>query len=154
ITLERIQLPWLHSAQWLGFSGGDPTGRFKAKSAYMRTGFPDDQIAAIYRAMTRTDYNYPYAEMMITSYGGAINTGAPIATVVHARDSILKLHYIVFWAGSTDDASNINWIRELYQDTYSGSGGVPVRNAVTGGCYVNYPDVDLSDPAWNTSGVP
>jgi FAD/FMN-containing dehydrogenase len=31
---------------------------------------------------------------------------------------------------------------------------VPVPNAVTDGCYVNFPDIDLSDPAFNRSGVP
>ncbi|MDW4911452.1 BBE domain-containing protein, partial [Streptomyces sp. ADMS] len=31
--------------------------------------------------------------------------------------------------------------------------GVPVPNAVTDGCYVNYPDADLSDPQRNRSGV-
>ena len=33
-------------------------------------------------------------------------------------------------------------------------GGVPVPDANTDGSYINYPDVDLADPAWNTSGVP
>ncbi|MDW4910073.1 BBE domain-containing protein, partial [Streptomyces sp. ADMS] len=32
--------------------------------------------------------------------------------------------------------------------------GVPVPNAVTDGCYVNYPDIDLHDPAYNKSQVP
>ncbi len=26
--------------------------------------------------------------------------------------------------------------------------------ATNGGAYINYPDVDLADPRWNTSGVP
>ena len=29
-----------------------------------------------------------------------------------------------------------------------------VPNAVTDGCYINYADGDLTDPAWNRSGVP
>jgi FAD/FMN-containing dehydrogenase len=29
-----------------------------------------------------------------------------------------------------------------------------VPGEVVDGCYVNYPDADLSDPMWNTSGVP
>ena len=153
-TQVRVRLPWLHAAQWMGFFGGDPTVRFKAKSAYMRTAFPADQIAAIYRAMTRTDYQHPYAMIMLTSYGGHINTVPPTATAVPSRDSVIKLHYIVFWADPTDDERHIAWIRDLYQDVYAATGGVPVPNQVTDGCYVNYADTDLSDPARNTSGVP
>lgn len=38
----------------------------------------------------------------------------------------------------------------MYRDT----GGVPVPGEVSDGSYINYPDVDLTDPAWNTSGTP
>jgi aclacinomycin oxidase len=31
---------------------------------------------------------------------------------------------------------------------------VPVPNEYNDGSYINYPDADLADPAWNTSGVP
>ncbi|GLY87321.1 BBE domain-containing protein [Actinoallomurus iriomotensis] len=31
---------------------------------------------------------------------------------------------------------------------------MPVPGEVSDGSYVNYPDTDLADPAWNTSGVP
>jgi FAD/FMN-containing dehydrogenase len=151
---QRVKLPWLHAAQWMGFFGGDPTVRWKAKSAYLRRGFPADQIAALYRAMTRTDYQHPFAMVMLTSYGGAINTVPPTATAVPSRDSVIKLHYIVFWADPSDDERHIAWIRDLYEDVYAATGGVPVPNELTDGCYVNYADADLSDPARNTSGVP
>ncbi|WP_240667654.1 BBE domain-containing protein [Streptomyces luteoverticillatus] len=36
---------------------------------------------------------------------------------------------------------------------YAPTGGVPVPNDVTNGCYVNYPDTDLDDPAYNSSGL-
>ncbi|MFC9584775.1 BBE domain-containing protein [Streptomyces yangpuensis] len=29
-----------------------------------------------------------------------------------------------------------------------------MTGGVTDGCYINYPDTDLADPALNTSGVP
>jgi aclacinomycin oxidase len=45
------------------------------------------------------------------------------------------------------------WVREFYRDLYAGTGGVPISNEVTDGCFVNYADVDLADPAWNSSGV-
>jgi FAD/FMN-containing dehydrogenase len=34
------------------------------------------------------------------------------------------------------------------------TGGVPVPNDANEGSYINYPDVDLADPEWSTSGVP
>jgi aclacinomycin oxidase len=37
---------------------------------------------------------------------------------------------------------------------YADTGGVPVPGEVNDGSYINYPDADLVDPAWNTSGVP
>lgn len=36
---------------------------------------------------------------------------------------------------------------------YLVSDRVPVPNDRTGGCYVNWPDVDLLDPQWNQSGT-
>lgn len=42
----------------------------------------------------------------------------------------------------------------FYRDLFADSGGVPVPGVAYGGALINHPDVDLSDPAWNTSGVP
>jgi FAD/FMN-containing dehydrogenase len=70
---------------------------------------------------------------------------------VAQRDSVLKLHYVTFWTNEDEDAKHISWIREFYRDVYADTGGVPVPNALTDGCFINYADVDLGDPAWNTS---
>ncbi len=48
----------------------------------------------------------------------------------------------------------MTWIRDFYRDVYRDTGGVPVPNDVSDGSYINYPDNDLADPAWNTSRVP
>jgi aclacinomycin oxidase len=48
----------------------------------------------------------------------------------------------------------VAWVRGLYRDVYAATGGVPVPDEVNDGSYINYPDTDLADPAWNTSGVP
>jgi hypothetical protein len=42
----------------------------------------------------------------------------------------------------------------VYADVYRDTGGVPAPNATNAGSYINYPDVDLADPAYNKSGVP
>lgn len=153
-VLERRHLPWLHAVEWPGFTGGrNTTLRFKIKSAYLRQGFTDPQIAAMYHHLTRTDFQNPGALLLLTTYGGKINTVPSDATVVPQRSSIMKPQFIVSWTDPNADAQNIEWVRELYRDVFADTGGVPVPNALTDGCYVNYADGDLSDPAWNTSGV-
>jgi FAD/FMN-containing dehydrogenase len=49
-------LPWLQAAQTSNGSG--PNRRGKYKSAYMKTEFPDDQIQAIYGALTDAAYSH------------------------------------------------------------------------------------------------
>lgn len=153
-TREHRQLPWWHSTGWPGLFAGDPTGRADFKSAYLRKNFTDAQVAAFYRHLSRTDFQNPVASVLIASYGGQTNTVASDATAVSHRDSIMKLLYLVAWRNATEDAPNVQWIREFYRDVYADTGGVPVPNNVTDGCFVNYADIDLGDPQWNASGVP
>ncbi|MEJ8641995.1 BBE domain-containing protein [Streptomyces sp. MS1.HAVA.3] len=148
------RLPWLHGTKWPGFAGGDPTLRFEDKSAYMRKGFPKSQLDAIHRQLTRTDYANSAALLLIAGYGGRINSVPSEATAVPQRDSVLKLQFLAFWNDPAEDDKHVGWVREFYQDVYSGSGGVPVPGRVTDGCFVNYADKDLSDPRHNKSGVP
>jgi FAD/FMN-containing dehydrogenase len=153
-VVEDRRLPWLHATtQWPGFTATDVSTRFKAKSAYMRRGFTEAQLDAFHRHLTRADHHHPVSLVMITAYGGRINTVAPSATAVAQRDSIIKLHYVSFWTDEADDDANIGWLREFYRDVYAATGGVPVPDELTDGCFVNYADVDLNDPALNTSGV-
>ncbi len=151
---EHRKLPWWHATNWPGLFGGAPTGRADFKSAYLRTNFTDAQVAAFYRHLTRSDFQNPVALVQIASYGGRTNTIPPDATAVSHRDSIIKLHFLVAWGNEVDDAANLAWLREFYRDVFANTGGVPVPNDVTDGCFINYADIDLSDPAWNTSGVP
>jgi hypothetical protein len=46
------------------------------------------------------------------------------------------------------------WVRRFYRDLFADTGGVPVPGQVSSGASINRPDVDLADPAWNTSGCP
>lgn len=151
---DHRRLPWFHSTTWRAMFGGDATGRADFKSAYLRTGFPDSHIAAFYHHLTRTDYANPAALVEVSSYGGRTNTLSPSATAVPQRDSVMKTMHLVAWGDETDDAGHLRWIREFYREVHAATGGVPVPNAVTDGCYINYADIDLNDPAWNTSGLP
>ncbi|MCX4977861.1 FAD-binding oxidoreductase [Streptomyces sp. NBC_00620] len=148
-----IRLPWLQATQWQGLSGGDPCRRFEIKSAYMRTGFTDQHLGSIHRHLTRTDYLNPSALLVIAGYGGRVNTVAPKDTAVPQRDSILKLQYVAYWEEPTDDTRHVNWVRDFYRDVHADTGGVPAPGPTTDGCFVNYPDKDLDDPRWNTSGL-
>jgi len=147
-----MRRPWLHALQWDGFSPANPTVmRFKIKSAHMRTGFPATQVAALYRNLTAKDNTNETNIVLVSSYGGQINAVAPTATATAARDSIMELQYIALWEDEANDESNISWVRKTYADVYAETGGVPVRNDVTGGCYIGYPDADLGNRDWNTS---
>ncbi|MEU7580463.1 FAD-binding oxidoreductase [Streptomyces sp. NPDC041068] len=148
------RLPFLHATKWPGFAGGDPTLRFEDKSAYMRASFPDDQLTAMYKHLTRTDYSNPAALLLIAAYGGRINAVDADATAVAQRDSVMKLQYLAFWQDASEDDKHLAWVREFYRDVYAATGGVPAPGRVTDGCFVNYADIDLSDPDHNTSGVP
>jgi hypothetical protein len=59
------------------------------------------------------------------------------------RSSIMKLQYQTYWTSPGDDEVNLGWINGFYDSVYAASGGVPVSNRVSDGCFINYPDVDL-----------
>jgi berberine-like enzyme len=136
-----VELPWLQAAQTLNTTG--PNQRSKHKSAYLNVPFPGDQVQAMYAALTSTGFSNPAAEVQIDSYGGQVNAVAADATAVAQRSSIMKLQYHTSWAQPADDAANLTWINGCYSSVYSATGGVPLPNGVTDGCYVNYPDTDL-----------
>jgi hypothetical protein len=140
-------LPWLQATQWLNGSGKNQRGKYK--SAYMKAPFPEDQIQAIHSALTDAHYTNPQALLQVDSYGCRVNALAPDATAVAQRSSIMKLQYQTYWAQPEDDEVNLRWINGFYTSVYSATGGVPVSNHVTDGCFINYPDVDLG-PSWPT----
>ncbi|MGA4948028.1 FAD-binding oxidoreductase [Streptomyces lydicamycinicus] len=173
------RLPWLTATQTLNGSGDNQCGKYK--SAYMRRGFTEAQLDAIYDHLSTEDYDNPQALLQVDSYGGAINLPDSGATAVHQRSSVLKLQYQTYWSwdqdanhdGVTDHldaeidpaiaAPHLRWIREFYRDVYRDTGGVPTLaptggpaggqpEPMTDGCYINYPDTDLDDPEWNRSG--
>jgi hypothetical protein len=152
-TRTQQRMPWLAAA--LRGPGEDPgRWRLKAKAAYLRRAFTDRQIDVAYRHLTRDDRDVFSGALSLNSYGGQVNAVPPEATAAAQRDSILKLFYLTAWADPSDDARHIEWLRDFYRDMYADTGGVPVPGEVSDGSFINYPDADLADPAWNTSGVP
>ncbi|GAB3451165.1 BBE domain-containing protein [Streptomonospora sediminis] len=131
----------------------DESGKYK--SAYMRSPLPQNQIDAAWWYLTHAPRGVSNAVVQIDSYGAAINA-PPRDTAVAQRDSIMKLQHQVYWLHDQDPQLHLEWIRRLYQDMYGdaqGRPGVPVPGEITDGCYINYPDVDLSNPEWNRSNI-
>lgn len=155
IVDTRGTMPWLHRMTWPGTGeAGDATARrYKNKAAYLRKSFTDQQLAAIHRNLTGSTGN-ERSGMLLIGYGGQVRAVAPEATAVAQRDVVMKAVYYTTWADAADDASSLAWVRGFYRDVYARTGGVPVPGEVDDGSYINYPDVDLIDPEWNTSGVP
>ena len=147
--------PWLTHALASGLNG--ESGRYKQKSAYLRKRFTDEQAAISYRHLVDTPAPAGAQEapmLWLLSYGGAVNAVHPDATAMPQRDSILKAIFLTQWTDPTADDDGIRRVREYYRDMYASTGGVPVPDDASDGCYINYPDVDMADPEWNTSGVP
>ncbi len=151
------RLPWLHSVRLLGTSNPtltDPTLRGHHKSAYLRRNVTTAQAASMYRHLTRTDHENPASMVVLLSYGGKINTVDAGDTASAQRDSIFKGLFQSFWPDADGDDANIGWTRDVYGEVFSATGGYPVPGAATDGCYINYPDADITDPQVNTTGVP
>lgn len=151
---QRV-VPWL--SEWLpSYSWpNDPRGRYKHKAGLLRSCYTDRQLAAIYRHLADDGYQNPTAGLVLTGYGGRVNAVSPDATAIAQRDCILKASYTAgVWQSPDEDDTHIGWVRRYYRDVYADTGGVPVPDQTNHGSYIGYPDVDLADPAWNTSGVP
>ncbi|GHI08158.1 isoquinoline biosynthesis protein [Streptomyces cellostaticus] len=172
------RLSWLTATQNFNDSGPSRCGKYK--SAYHTAHFTDRQLDVLFEHLT-TEYKNEDALLQVDSYGGRINDVDPFDTAVPQRSSVLKLQYQTYWTWGKDAnrdgafdyqdaladpgiaAPHLAWIRGFYQDMYAETGGVPVMPTPelpeiphTDGCYVNYPDVDLSDPEFNdpTEGQP
>ncbi|WP_354598266.1 BBE domain-containing protein [Streptomyces sp. JL1001] len=155
-TVRRTSLPWLAASQYLAVPETGPAAiglRCKVKSADLRAPHRPEQLAALHRHLTRDDYRGTYAAVEYIAYGGRVNAVPSEATAI-PRGALLKTFYMVTWKDPAEDDRHLRWIRELYRDVHRATGGVPVPDEVNTGAYINYADVDLADPEWNTSGVP
>ncbi|TCO42178.1 FAD/FMN-containing dehydrogenase [Kribbella antiqua] len=146
--------PFLHTTFERSIAESPSPGRNKWKAGYLRKGYRDEQLVTIHKAMTDTSYSAPDLSVLFVPYGGKVNTVASDATATAQREVMCKMVATVGWSDPAEDAKHLAWIRKLYADIYRDTGGVPVPNEINGGSYINYPDVDLADPAYNKSGVP
>ncbi|MFI6393207.1 FAD-dependent oxidoreductase [Nonomuraea sp. NPDC050540] len=147
---QVARMPWYHAVSNQALNSDMESGRFKAKSAYLRRRFTDRQIGVAHDYLGTPG---PGGVLALFSYGGRVNATASDATALAERDSILKALYLGTWTEG-EGTQHLQWVRAFYQAMYRNTGGVPVPGGGNGGAYVNYADTDLADPALNTSGVP
>jgi aclacinomycin oxidase len=153
-TTNQTTMSWLDAAH-AGLYGGSASAlnRSKGKGAYLRRPYTNDQARLIYDRLS-SDANSGLGALVLYSYGGQINALRSDAGANPHRDSILLADLVTYWSDAATDDQHVAWARQFYADLYAGTGGVPAPGPATDGSYINYPDVDLADPAINTSGVP
>ncbi len=142
--IETRSLPWLFAVQTLDDNG--PNRRAKHKSALMNAPFPERQIGVLWDYLGRDTRRTIDAGLGVSAYGGRINAVDGAATANPHRSSIFMLQYSTYWDDPTEDDAHVAWIRDFYRAMYGERG--PYPDGVFDGCYVNYPDVDLTD--WQT----
>ncbi|MEW1544995.1 FAD-binding protein [Streptomyces tsukubensis] len=127
---------------------------FKSKAGLLRTAWTETQIRTLHRHLNRGGEEHQASAVYLSTLGGRINTVPAPATAIPHRDCLFSATYETSWWPGVSGDAQLAWVRELYRDVYADTGGVPVPGAANGGAYINYPDADLADPRWNTSGVP
>ncbi|MGW5311842.1 FAD-binding oxidoreductase [Nocardia thailandica] len=135
------------------YAAGMPGFRVKAKAAYLRRPLTDDQLATLHRYLADLRF-LGESQLEFLPFGGAVNSTAEEATAFPVRDSFMTMLIHAAWRAPQDDERHLAWARGLFGDVFASTGGVPVPGEDYGGCYINYPDPDIADPRWNTSGVP
>jgi hypothetical protein len=153
-VLDAGEGPFLHTTMQRSIAETPTPNRGKFKAAYLRKGYTDAQLLTIYQGLTDASYNGPGSSILLVPYGGKVNSVPSNATASAQRDVFGKMVLTAAWDNAADDEMNLGWARKVYSAIYKDTGGVPVPNAYNAGSYINYPDADLADPAYNKSGVP
>jgi FAD/FMN-containing dehydrogenase len=72
-------------------------------------------------------------EVLLDSYGGAINRVSPTATAFAHRDMRYSIQYVAYWSDTDWQGPSVRWLRSLER---------ALRPHVTGQKYINYIDSD------------
>ncbi|WP_234311784.1 FAD-binding oxidoreductase [Streptomyces griseus] len=143
--------PWLKVTLSPTYDHGIYT-RSKSKGAMIRKPWTDRQIGVMYKHLNNEGYYY--GQYYVASYGGKINDADPGDTAYHARGSIMRTWMSTYWADKADDEAQFKWVRDFYQELFADTGGMPLPGDRYEGTSINYADVDVRDPKWNTTGKP
>jgi hypothetical protein len=119
------------------FDGGEPNPDsvlMKAKSDYVTDPMTEQGILTLLDGLVKAPGEIA---VLCDTYGGAINKVAVDATAfVHRGNTRYVMQYYMQWDSADASNANIAVIRTLYTS---------MRPFVSGGSYVNYCDLDLSD---------
>lgn len=151
--LKARKLDWLTAVQNVNGIGQNQKGRYK--SAYQKGMFDSLQLKALWNCLRserakKDDIYQTQTVVQIQSYGGKINNPTT-ETSACQRDSILKWQPQSYWKDSQElspegvpyDKIHHDWLVRLYQLAFKS--GVPGgEDANFDGCYINYPDMDMT----------
>jgi FAD/FMN-containing dehydrogenase len=119
------------------FSGGPayPVVYMKAKSDYAAVPVSADGAMAFLTALTKQP---PGAvSVLCDAYGGAIADLADDATAfAHRKGTLYSVQYYASWADPAETPARLASVRAVYD---------ALHPHMSGGAYVNYPDLDLAD---------
>jgi FAD/FMN-containing dehydrogenase len=119
------------------FNGGEPTPDsvlMKGKSDYVTEAMTGQGISTLLDGLLKAPGEIA---VLCDTYGGAINNVAADATAfVHRGNTRYVMQYYMQWDSPGASDANIAMMRTLYAS---------MRPFVSGGCYVNYCDLDLGD---------
>jgi FAD binding domain/Berberine and berberine like len=114
------------------FGGPAPPTFFKAKSDYITSPLTDAGVTTLLGQLETT----PSVVAICDSYGGAINRVARDATAfAHRAGTLFCIQYFSEWTNAIETQTELGHIRTLY---------AAMRPYVSGECYVNYCDLDLT----------
>ena len=154
---EVKAMPWLEFAlnPFPDLFAMPPVGvSTKVKDAMLKKPLTDGQLEIVYDYMHRTEFDVMGGAFGLASYGGRVNSVDTDATASAQRNSIFDMACNVGWLGGRgEEVENLRWVRAFYRDLFAETGGVPVPGDRYDGTFINHPDVDLNDPALNTSGA-
>jgi hypothetical protein len=119
------------------FNGGEPNPDsvlMKAKSDYVTEPMTEQGISTLLEGLLKAPGEIA---VLCDTYGGAINKVAADATAfVHRGNTKYSMQYYMQWDSAGVSDANIAMMRTLYTS---------MRPFVSGGCYVNYCDLDLGE---------
>lgn len=153
------KIPWQYTTVNQRDSGDAyniPASRLRSKTlggGYFKAAPTTRQSHVLFDYLCGDRYTYSGISIVLLTWGGALNSVRSDDTATPQRDSSMLLGSGMYWSDQAEDSARIAWMNEFYRDLFAESGGVPALNDRTDGCYINWPDADLADPAVNKSGV-